>query len=256
MAGISFLIGGVQKCGTTALARCLAQHPDVALPHGKEAHVFDAPGFDDAWSVAEIDACYAPHFDPATSATLRGDATPIYCLHRRFVARIARYNPALRWIVLLRDPVERAISHYYMERGRGNETWPLWAALLLEDRRLRGHLDDFADDSSLRIHSYRLRGDYARQLDVLYAHFPREQVLLLQSTALRATPRPVLERVYRHLGLAGPVRLPDDTDVFTGTYAAPGSTSPTRLLARWLLARPLARLRRQHGITFDGDHQA
>ena len=56
--------------------------------------------------------------------------------------RIARYNPAMRWIVLLREPAERALSHHHMERSRGRERWPLWLALLLERWRLAGHHDE------------------------------------------------------------------------------------------------------------------
>lgn len=247
---VSFLIGGVQKAGTTALAGFLRQHPGVSLPKTKEAHVFDAPDFDEAWGAADVDRRYALHFDAGVADALYGDATPIYCLHERFVARVRRYNPAMRWILLLRDPVERAISHYHMERDRGNERWPLWAALLCEPWRLRGHLDDFSADSPLRTHSYRLRGDYARQLEVLYRYFPPGQVLLLQSEALRDESARVLTRVYDHLGLQGPVRLPHDARVFEGDYTPPGRFSPVRGLAACLLWPARRRLRRRYSVTF------
>lgn len=247
---VTFLIGGVQKGGTSALANFLGLHPGVGLPRTKEAHVFDAPDFDEGCSAADVDARYAAHFDAAGTPLLTGDATPIYCLHERFVARIARYHPGMRWILLLRDPVERAISHYHMQRDRGQESWPLWLALLLENRRLRGHRDDFAADSPLRTHSYRLRGDYARQLDVLYRYFPAGQVLLLRSADLRAEPRRTLEQVYAHLGLSGPVRLPGDTTVFAGDYTALGWLNPTRWLAACLLWSARRRLRRHYGVTF------
>src|SRR3546814_8903849 len=107
---LSFVIGGAQKAGTSALARYLGAHPAIRLPRDKEAHVFDAPAFDEAGTAAQIDARFATHFDPADQAhaSLYGDATPIYLFHERFVQRIARYNPALRWHILLRDPVDRA----------------------------------------------------------------------------------------------------------------------------------------------------
>jgi hypothetical protein len=250
---IQFLIGGVQKGGTTALAHCLAQHPRVLLPDGKEAHVFDAPDFNDSDDRAAVDARYAPHFAAAddSSAHLCGDATPIYCLHERFIQRIARYNPQMRWLLLLRDPVERAISQYHMERTRGDEHWPLLPALLLERWRLHGHHDDFSPGSPLRHHSYRLRGDYARQLDALYRHFPREQVLLLRSDAFRHSPQEIMARVYAHLGLAGPVRLPARTEAFAGDYTPPSGGSPTMTVARWLLRAERRRLRRGHGIVFE-----
>lgn len=206
---VGFVIGGAQKAGTTALAHYLARHPQVALPAGKEAHVFDAPDFDERWGVAEVDARYAPHFaeEPQPAAPgleagrLFGDATPIYMLHPAFVRRIHRYNPAMRWIVLLRDPVDRALSQYHMERARGDETLPWWLALLLERVRLAGHRDDFSPGSPLRHHAYRLRGDYAPQLAALRRAFPGKQLLVLRNEDLERRPEQVMARIHRFLGL-------------------------------------------------------
>ncbi len=250
---VQFLIGGVQKGGTTAMAQCLALHPQVLLPNGKEAHVFDAANFDDGWQHAEVDRRYAPHFSEAgaTPGQRVGDATPIYCLHERFVQRIARYNPQMLWVILLRHPVERAVSQYYMERARGDERWPLLPALLLERWRLRGHHDDFSAGSPLRRYSYRLRGDYARQLDTLYRHFPRAQVLVLRSDVFRLAPADVLIRVYDHLGLPGSVWLPQRTEVFAGEYAPPARDGITWLFATWLLRKERRTLRSQDDIIFD-----
>jgi hypothetical protein len=248
---VRFLVGGVQKGGTTALARYLAAHPALALPVNKEAHVFDAPAFDDAWDVAAIDQRYRAHLPADAEARLCGDATPIYLFHPRLVARIARYNPAMRWIVLLRHPVERALSQYHMERARGLERWPLWPALLLERWRLRGHADDLGDRSPLRTWSYRARGDYARQLDVLYGHFPRDQVLVLRSDELLADPAEAVARACDFLGvppLPGPV---DFERVFEGAYRRVDRRSPTFRVLRWLLRRELADMRERYGLAFD-----
>lgn len=248
---VQFVIGGVQKGGTTAMAHCLAQHPRVLLPTGKEAHVFDAPDFDDAWDAAAVDRRYARQFAADAGDRLPGDATPIYCLHERFVQRIARYNPRMRWVLLLRHPVERAISQYHMEHARGDERWPLLPVLLLERWRLRGHHDDFSADSPLRRYSYRLRSDYARQLDTLYRHFDRDQVLVLRSDEFRERPQALLERVYAHLDLPGPILLPEHTRVFAGDYVPPPRRSITWRLACWLLRRELRDLRARHGVAFD-----
>lgn len=250
---VSFVIGGAQKAGTSALARYLGAHCAIRLPRDKEAHVFDKPSFDDASTTAQIDALFAAHFDSTNEAHALhyGDATPIYLFHERFVQRIARYNPALRWIILLRDPVDRALSHYHMEHARGTEHWPLWPAMLLEHWRLRGHHDDFSDGSPLRHFSYRTRGDYATQLDALYRHFPASQVLILHSTALRAQPDACMSRVYAFLGIDARARAPDFAPVFSGDYQRPGRLSPTRLLLHWLLRKQRQRLRRTYGITLD-----
>jgi hypothetical protein len=246
---VGFLIGGVQKAGTTALARYLAAHPRLRLPTDKEAHVFDATDFNEAWTPAEVDQHYANVFEAHAHGALLGDATPFYLVHPRVVARIARYNPSMRWIVLLRDPVDRALSHFHMERQRGTEHWPLWPALLLERWRLRGHHEDLRRSSPLRRHGYRLRGDYARQLDVLYAHFPRVQVLLLRSDRLREQPAACVREACAFLGVEPPAEDASYPPVFVGDYPPPGGW--TRGLLRWLLRRERRALRDRHGIGFD-----
>lgn len=254
---IGFLIGGVQKGGTTALAHYLAAHPGIALPRRKEAHVFDAGDFDDAWTPAQVDARFAPCFDGDGDghgdARLHGDATPLTVYHPRLVERVARYNPGMRWLLLLRDPVERAISHYFMERGRGAEPLGLAAAVLAEPGRLRGHADDWTPHSPLRTWSYVDRGRYARQLDVLFRHFDRGQVLLLRSGDLAARPADTVARALDFLGLppfAAPAEFPR---IFAGDYAPVGRWSPGRWLLRWRLRGEVAALRRRHGVDLRAD---
>lgn len=246
---IDFLIGGVQKGGTTALASFIAQHPDIRLPAGKEAHVFDAPDFDEAWDAAAIDARYRRHFPVEDQpGLLQGDATPIYCFHPRLVRRIARYNPGMRWILILRHPVDRAISQWRMETGRGDDSWPLWAAALFERWRLLGHGDDFSATSPLRRHSYLARGDYARQLDVLYRHFPPEQVLLLRNKELAQAPEAVLGRIWHFLGLSPPTVAPVFGRVFEGGQNPVPETAPVWRLLRLLLRRRMRDAERRYGI--------
>lgn len=247
---IGFMIGGVQKGGTTALARYLAEHPQLALPRDKEAHVFDDPAFDEGWDSAAIDARFAPHFPATAQAVLRGDATPLTLSHQALVRRVARYNPAMRWVVLLRDPVERAISHYHMERQRGHEALPLVLAALLEDWRLRGRGRDWSLDSPLRRHNYAARGRYTRQLDALLSAFPPAQVLLLRSADLQARPAETVARVFAFLGVA-PLPGQQFSPHFQGGYRRPPALSPGRLLLRWRLRGEKARLRRQYGIDLD-----
>ena len=268
---VAFLLGGVQKAGTTALASYLADHEALALPRGKEAHVFDMPGFDEAWSAAEVDARFASHFEsddgePGNGACgevdagvaqsgrrrrLHGDATPITLFHPVLVARVARYNPAMRWVILLRDPVERAISHYFMERARGRERRGLLPSVLLERARLRGRWDDWAPDSPLRVCSYVARGRYARQLDGLFAHFPRDQVLCLRSADLAADPGTSVGRVLEFLGVPASQPVVAPARVFAGRYRPPPSWAPGRLALRLLLRGEKAALRRLHGVDLD-----
>ncbi len=248
---VQFVIGGVQKGGTTALARYLGTQPGLLLPSDKEAHVFDAADFDDGATNALIDARYAPLFNPAIDRVLHGDATPIYLFLPQAIARIARYNSAMRWIVLLRDPVERAVSHHHMERKRGQEHWPLPVALLLEAHRLRRDGNNLNLHSSVRLHSYRARGDYARQLEDLFAHFPRDQVLLLSSDELLATPARVVARACEFLRVPPPSADATYLPVFTGDYPRIQRGSLRWRLLRWWFRRELGAMRERYGVRFD-----
>jgi hypothetical protein len=245
---IRFLLGGMQKAGTSALASYLSAHPAIRLPVRKEGHVFDAPDFDEAWGVAEIDARFASRFAGWDATATFGDATPITVFHSRLVARVARYNPAMRWVLLLRDPVERAISHYFMERGRGLETRPLLFAIAGEWLRLRGHRDDFSRGSPLRRWSYVARSRYTRQLDELFRHFPREQVLLVRSADMASDPHGTVARIIDFLQVGPLPHRPSYPRVFQGTYLTPSRWSPGGMLVRLLLAGETGRLRQRYGI--------
>lgn len=245
---IRFLVGGVQKGGTSALAAYLSLHPEISLPIGKEAHVFDSPEFDDRWLPAEVDAWSADKWEPSHESRMVGDATPLTIAHPHMVSRVARYNPAMRWIVLLRDPVERAISHYHMIRAWGHEHRSLFGAVLAEPVRLWRGSGDWSMDSPARFHSYVARGRYARQLTVLLDQFPRRQVLLLRSIDLALQPAATATAALAFLGLQPFDDPPSFGRVFEGRYQAPPWWSPGRALLKFRLRGEKAALRRQFGI--------
>ncbi len=198
---LSFVIVGAQKCGTTALAEYLRQHPQIGLPL-EEGHVFDAPDFSPNWSPQEIDERYAPRFEHCRQAEILGESTPNYLFFPEVAAALRRYNPDLKLIVLLRDRVARAISHYYMQKSRGKENTPLWLALLAQPFRVRCCADARSWHSPQRISSYRSRGLYSRQLSNLHQHFPRRQVQIIHNSELLADHQATLRRVFAFLGVA------------------------------------------------------
>ncbi|MFO6423839.1 sulfotransferase family protein [Motilimonas sp. KMU-193] len=195
-----YIVGG-QKCGTTALASFLQQHPDICLVQGKEAHIFDSPAHLTSDDAALVNAYKAllPHYQGEKYLC---DATPIYCYLPGIIARLAAFSPQAKVIMLVRDPVDRAISQYQMEHGRGHEPRSLLGAFLAEPTRLKQASDKWALGSPWRIHSYLDRGRFSDQLAIIKQHFKPEQVLVLHNDDLRHQHQATLARVFNFLELA------------------------------------------------------
>ncbi|MBI1198266.1 MAG: sulfotransferase [Phenylobacterium sp.] len=190
---VNFLIAGVQKGGTTALFDYLADYGDIALSREKEVHFFDDETHD--WNQPNYEAYHAHFDDPAGRPC--GEATPIYTYWPHSLERVAAYNPAMKLIVLLRDPVQRAWSHWRMEYSRGVETQP-FAWCIRKGRQRLFAAEPWGHD---REFSYVERGFYGEQMERVLDIFPRSQVLVLLSEALRADPGPALASIRRFLGL-------------------------------------------------------
>lgn len=190
---VNFLIAGVQKGGTTALFDYLGDYSDIALSDVKEVHFFDDEAQD--WAAPDY-AGYHAHFPPPDGRPC-GEATPILSYWPNALERAAAYNPALRMILILRDPVQRAWSHWRMEYARGVETHP-FAWCIREGRQRLFQREPWGHDREV---SYVERGFYAEQVSRLFALFPLEQTLILTAEALRADPGGVLGRVRAFLGL-------------------------------------------------------
>ena len=217
MKSLDFMIIGAQKAGTTALSYFLSQHPDVAMAEGKEVHLFDSGDYSADWATDEINQRYAPHFQGVNSDALWGEATPVYLYLPEIIPELKRYNPALKLIVLLRDPAERAISHYEMEKSRSNEDLSLWQALWCEPKRLAqeaGYLGH-----AHRCHSYVDRGLYAEQISRVRHHFNDQQILLLENDALKNQHTETLKKVWEFLAIETTYRIPPEK-VFSGDYGS------------------------------------
>lgn len=233
MKSLDFMIIGAQKAGTTALSHFLSQHPDVAMAKGKEVHLFDAPDYSTDWAANDINQRYAANFDGVSTAVLWGEATPIYLYRPEIIPELKRYNPALKLIVILRDPVERAISHYEMEAARSNEELPLWQALWRESKRLSdegGHLGH-----AHRCHSYVDRGLYAAQIHCVRQHFSDEQILILENDALKNQHAETLKKVCEFLAIDAACSIPAES-IFTGDYRNKYSSlyySAIKIFLRW-----------------------
>lgn len=214
----SLLIIGAQKSGTTSLFSYLVQHPDVLASLRKEVHYFD-------FNYDRGVTWYRAHFPYAhqlRNGTLTLDASPYYLAHPLVPQRAARLLPDIKLIALLRNPVDRALSHYQHEVRGGRESLPFADAIDRESERLAGEEDRLRDEPgyySLNHHrySYTRRGLYIEQLRRWMEYFPRSQLLVLQSEWLFREPLAAIARVHHFLGLR-PHPLDLDRPLRQGNY--------------------------------------
>lgn len=194
------LIIGTQRGGTSSLYKYLGRHPEVAPAVRKEVNFFTNE-FDrgSSW--------YRAHFPMAgTRSRLCFEATPDYMFHPLAAPRAASVVPGAKVIALLRDPADRAFSHYHHMVRLGFETESFVAALDAEAERVAGDLQralanaDHKPRSWLR-YSYVGRGRYGEQLEVWRQHFSEDQMMLVRSEDLYADPSAVLHRIQDWLGL-------------------------------------------------------
>ena len=196
---LDFIVAGAQKSGTTALNYYLKRHPQIALPIKKEVHFFDK---DELFAGGNVS--YEPlheMFRPGRSGTIAGENTPIYIYWRPALPRIRNYNPTMKFVVILRNPIERAFSQWNMQRSRGHEPFDFLEAVQAEPQRIAD-----AAPKQLRKFSYVDRGRYADQLERAFRLFPREQFVVIKYETFRAQQREAVEDVFRFLNLK-PVRF-------------------------------------------------
>ncbi len=194
------VILGAQKSGTSSLHQHLTRHPGVIAPLRKEVHYFDL-------NFARGEDWYRAHFGRVGDPGVNIDSSPYYLFHPAVPQRLQALLPAARLIVLLRDPVGRAHSHYWHERDKGRESLGFEDAIDAEDGRVAAAHARLADGTLgySREHqhfSYLSRGRYAEQLERWFERFPREQLIVLRFEDLARDPLGVLNATLGFLGLA------------------------------------------------------
>jgi hypothetical protein len=188
----NFIIVGAAKSGTTSLARWLGAHPDVHIPPAKELYFFEQ---DEAW--ARGADWYRSCFAGADSSAAIGEATPNYMFRYEAAERMAAVVPGARLIALLREPGERAHSHYWHWRWRKAQE-PRSFAEAVRDEFARPKRA-FDDPGNRLDPQYLARGRYLPQLERLCEHFPRESVHVALLDDLERAPAETFAEVCRFL---------------------------------------------------------
>ncbi len=123
-----------------------------------------------------------------------GEITPIISYHPSALAKISDYNPQAKMIMILRNPIARAFSHWNMEVDRGNEHKEFIECVALEAKRITN-----TNDKSRMIYSYVDRGYYSKQINQINVHFPKKQTLYIKYEDYVAKPAIVLGSIYSFL---------------------------------------------------------
>ncbi|MGH3322771.1 MAG: sulfotransferase family protein [Streptosporangiaceae bacterium] len=209
-----FLIVGTKRGGTTSLFDYLTRLPGILRMFPQMRKLKSPAYFFQRYSLGE--AWYRSHFHTEAYRgalarrlgyrALSGEASPYYLYDPRVPERARQLAPDARIIVLLRDPVKRAWSHYQERVGQGVEPLNFEQALEAEDDRTRGEVDRMLADPSYYgiahdYYSYRDRGLYLPQLHRWYAQYPPEQILVLRSEDMYADVQATVDRVCAFLGI-------------------------------------------------------
>lgn len=207
---VEFVIGGAQKGGTSALDSFLRQHPEICMPTTqKELHYFDTERYFQGKPNYKL---YHAHFQPKPPQRVLGDATPVYMYWNTAPYRIWSYNPGMKWILVLRDPVQRAFSQWNMLVQRQVETLSFREAVEQEAVRCREALP-----LQHPRFSYLDRGYYASQVRRLFNIFGRENCLVLLNEDLHDDHQNTLHSVFEFLGVDSSF-IPPAARVFKHDY--------------------------------------
>ena len=196
----NFLIIGAAKAGSTALAAYLGSHPDVFMASEKEVHFFDdhfQRGVD--W--------YASRFEAVRGERAVGDATPTYMYTDEAIGRMADLLPDAKLIAILRNPVDRAYSHYW------------WMRALDERRPFADAVhDEILGREEADPEKYVAAGRYLERLERVCGYYPRSSLHVVILEELRASARASYAEVCRFLGVDDQVVPPNLGAVHNPAY--------------------------------------
>ena len=199
---LDFIIAGTQKSGTSALHYHLDQHPNITMAHGEEAHMINHPHrhfFDDEDRFSRpVDYDFLHRgIRFKRKSLITGSCTPIYTYWKPALERIRDYYPQIKLIILLRNPIDRAFSHWNMYRERNQEPLGFLEAVKEEKNRIKEALP-----LQPRRYSYVDRGFYSEQMERVFSFFPRTQAHVVKFDDFRDKPGETVTGVFDFLGVA------------------------------------------------------
>lgn len=220
---VDFFVVGAQKAGTTALDLYFREHPEIGMPIKKELHFFDD---EDQFSTKNQSyKLLHSFFEKKKGVKIYGEITPIYMYWKNAISRIYNYNPKAKIIVVLRNPVERAFSHWTMEFNRGNESLSFSESIKEESNRL-----EVIPNNQHRIYSYVDRGLYYNQVKNIYNLFPKQSIFCVEYNDFLINQQGVLSKLYSFLEVSDISMKQEFKKVFKSEYRTSISESDKRFI--------------------------
>jgi len=179
---VDFLIIGAQKSGTTSLHEYLRTHDGIYLPPSKELHFFDKhhkKGYDYYHSKFEFN-----------NYQMFGESTPMYLYDQECIKKIFNYNPDMKLVIMLRNPIERAYSLYNMAKKHNQETLTFSDAIRGEKNRLPSKWYSYVD-----------RGLYFKQISNVLKFFEMEKIHFIRHEDYLSDQEGEISKVMNFIGV-------------------------------------------------------
>jgi hypothetical protein len=209
-----FLIIGASKCGTTSLFNYIIQHPEVIRGRKKEIHFFNHH-YNKGITWYRKQFPLLKNRKGYSKKAITGEATPNYLYRHEIPQKVHESMPNVKLIVLLRDPVERAFSHYqHRERKR-----IMTKSNVKEEfeEAVKEQIEVINSSEEVIHKSYIYQGLYVEHLKAWMNIFPKEQFLIIKSEELFTNPEKIVDEVFDFLDLY-PLKLTEYHHYHAGNY--------------------------------------
>jgi hypothetical protein len=213
---VTYLCIGVQKGGTSSLRNYMNQHPEIYMLE-KEGHFFDSLE-PNSKNIIEYEKRFL-----ANGKTIIGEKTPSYSYLPYAIDRIVKYNPNMKLIIILREPVSRAYSQFNMKFSN----------------RLRYFLPDILKEKDVKLQDIRandgeryiiVRGFYDEQLEYIYSKFDRSQIYVGISEEIKQNKNVEYNNMFKFLGANTEIIVDESQDCHVGKYKRPIDLADARAL--------------------------
>lgn len=189
----NFFIVGTPKSGTTSLFHYLQEHPEVFLPELKEPHFFSCPEVKNTYyktKIVDSKEEYLDLYQETESYKAVGDLSSSYLFNKETPKRIHQFNPDAKIIIVLRNPVDRALSHYLMDVNLGYINASLSKVINNKDT-FKQHYQEYIE-----------LGFYEQQIRAYTKQFPDSQIKVVLSDTLYANTAETLKDIYSFINVS------------------------------------------------------